>query len=433
MGIGDRIRKRRMEKGLTLKNVAGNMVTPAQISAVERGKCRPSQGLLKYLAERLECSVEEIALSDDEQCAISFDKIMEKSQNQFNQKNYNDAMKMIDSALEMLDFINDNQKGSYYFFKGECMYIQEKYNEAFEFYTKAVMYYSRYGDRNVVCNTYKKIGNSLYNTNKFDLALGYYISAWNYINEEVDEHIVASLFCDIAICYTTLKRKEDSKKYINMCIEYCETHECKRSEKILADVNLLKGLLDMHSTGDKVGERSFNDAFEKYINQKDYIGAGRVKNNIGLCLWKMGKKKEAVRAFKEAAEHQKIHNDTRIVYTYMNLSSLFMEMGDYDSAVKAIEEAEENALKQDKLELIIEVFIEKFECFIELEEYNKAEMVGFIALDFIQKLNSKKYEAELYMNFCEMYIKLGDGKTAIDYLLKINAIYKNFPALTTCL
>ncbi|MCX7905020.1 MAG: helix-turn-helix domain-containing protein, partial [Caloramator sp.] len=51
--IGEKIRKRRKELGYTLKEVAGDKVTIAQLSSIENGKSKPSRKLLEYLAERL--------------------------------------------------------------------------------------------------------------------------------------------------------------------------------------------------------------------------------------------------------------------------------------------------------------------------------------------------------------------------------------------
>jgi len=423
-GIGERIRKRRREKGLTLKDVAGDMVTPAQISAVERGKCRPSQNLLKYIAERLECDVEEIALSDEEQCVINFEKIKDKSQKLFNQKKYSDAVEIIDSASGMLDFINDNQKGFYYFIKGECTYIQENYNDSFEFYTKSVTYYSRYGDRNVVCDIYKKIGNCLYNTKKYDMALGYYINAWNYVNESVDEEIAASILYDISICNTTLERYEDGEEYMKKCKEYCETHEYNGKEKISAGIEMIKGIIDKESKKNKEGLKLFDDAFKKYFDEKNYIGMGRAKNNAGLCFCEMGEKEKAVKVFKEAIEYKIMCDDKTIGDTYINLSELYLEMGNLNEAIETIEKAEEYVLKQNDTDSIIEIFIKKFEYLLESKDYNRAEIVGLLALDFVQKSRNKDYEARIYIKFSEMYKKLGDEKMAMEYLFKTNAVLK---------
>ncbi|HCW72953.1 MAG TPA: transcriptional regulator, partial [Clostridiaceae bacterium] len=58
LSLGEKVKKRRKELNMTLKDVAGNRVTPGQISLVESSKSNPSMDLLDYLAETLDISVE---------------------------------------------------------------------------------------------------------------------------------------------------------------------------------------------------------------------------------------------------------------------------------------------------------------------------------------------------------------------------------------
>lgn len=55
--MGEKIRKRRKELGLTLKEVAGDFVTVAQLSAIENGKSKPSRKLLEFLAKQLNVDI----------------------------------------------------------------------------------------------------------------------------------------------------------------------------------------------------------------------------------------------------------------------------------------------------------------------------------------------------------------------------------------
>ena len=58
LSLGEKVKKRRKELNMTLKDVAGNRVTPGQISLVESSKSNPSMDLLDYLADTLDISVE---------------------------------------------------------------------------------------------------------------------------------------------------------------------------------------------------------------------------------------------------------------------------------------------------------------------------------------------------------------------------------------
>ena len=53
LSLGEKIKQRRKELDLTLKNLAGDRITAGQISLIESGKSNPSMDLLEYLAATL--------------------------------------------------------------------------------------------------------------------------------------------------------------------------------------------------------------------------------------------------------------------------------------------------------------------------------------------------------------------------------------------
>lgn len=62
---------------MTLKDLAGDRITPGQISLVESGKSNPSMDLLEYLASALNTSVEYLMETEEtqaEKICIYFEK-----------------------------------------------------------------------------------------------------------------------------------------------------------------------------------------------------------------------------------------------------------------------------------------------------------------------------------------------------------------------
>ena len=67
---------------VTLKDLAGDRITPGQISLVESGKSNPSMDLLEYLADRLETSIEYLLETEEHQAekiCIYYENIAEAS------------------------------------------------------------------------------------------------------------------------------------------------------------------------------------------------------------------------------------------------------------------------------------------------------------------------------------------------------------------
>ena len=67
LALGEKIKRRRKELNMTLKDLAGDRITPGQISLVESGRSNPSMDLLEYLAGELQTSVEYLMESEETQ------------------------------------------------------------------------------------------------------------------------------------------------------------------------------------------------------------------------------------------------------------------------------------------------------------------------------------------------------------------------------
>ena len=67
LSLGEKIKRRRKQLNMTLKDLAKDRITPGQISLVESGRSNPSMDLLEYLAENLNTTVEYLMESEESQ------------------------------------------------------------------------------------------------------------------------------------------------------------------------------------------------------------------------------------------------------------------------------------------------------------------------------------------------------------------------------
>lgn len=405
---------------LTLKELAGDKVTPAQISAVEKGKCRPSSGLLEYIAERLDEDVEYFTLTEEERCKKEFEKSKVICEQLYNEKKYAKAHNALKGMEDILPFLDDNQKGYYYYMNGNFSYESQEYNNAFDLYIKSLTCYLKTKDLNRIANLFILIGNCLYKTKKFDMALGYYLSAVKYIPEGIDCYISVRALYDAAICNLALKRYDNANDYIERCNKLVMENELQNRNKFISGIYLMNGIIKRESNRNIESIEDFRLAFKKYKQDNDFIGMGRAKNNEALSLWDIGEKGKAILCFKESIEYKDRGNDESLVDSYINLAERLKEINNVQSALEVIDAAEERVLNQESYYGIIEIFLKKFEYLIELKDYNRAEITAFLALDYIEKSGDKKAEYKLYIMLSEMNKNMGDEKTSMEYLIKAN-------------
>ena len=67
LSLGEKIKRRRKELNMTLKDLAKDRITPGQISLVESGRSNPSMDLLEYLSSSLNTTVEYLMESEESQ------------------------------------------------------------------------------------------------------------------------------------------------------------------------------------------------------------------------------------------------------------------------------------------------------------------------------------------------------------------------------
>jgi tetratricopeptide (TPR) repeat protein len=252
------------------------------------------------------------------------------------------------------------------------------------------------------------------------MALGYYLSAYGYIPIGIDYDIATRALYDTALCNLALKRFDHARDYIDKCHEYIKTNEWPLKNKLLPGIFMINGIIERELAQNKTSLEKFSIAFAEYKLENNLQGMGRAKNNEAQCLWDIGDREKSIEYFKEAIEYKTKSNDERLVDTYINLAECLKEMYGVQNALDIINSAEERILDQGSVYGLIEIFTKKFEYLWEMKDYDRAEIIAFLALDYIQKSGDRRAESKLYIMLSEMHKNMGDEKTSIEYLISAN-------------
>ncbi len=100
--LGQRIRKLRMERGLSLARVAGGDFSRAFLNQVELGKSQPSMRVLRVIAARLDAPVQ--YLLDGEQRFLDREVALEKGRLAVARRNPRQALADLEPALDSRDW-----------------------------------------------------------------------------------------------------------------------------------------------------------------------------------------------------------------------------------------------------------------------------------------------------------------------------------------
>lgn len=420
--LGEKVRLRRKQLGLTLKELAGDKVTAAQISAIEKGKCNPSQGLLIYISEMLKVEPEYFMLTEDERNRRKFETIKEESQEYYKKGDFKTARECMEKAKEMLPSLTDGQKGFYYGLIGNCMYESGDYKNAFVTYLKSITYNNKVKGIKEILDIYFRTGSCLAETGDLSAAMGFYKIVVSYGDKSENKNIMRRALHNMALCCTSMNRHEEAVHYIGQLEELVEGDDEKAVSVYNQGINMLKGIISCNKKNYEDGLKYFDEALNIYRSNNDAFGLGRALNNYGMCLVNLGRTQEAQDYFKRAIEYKRQIDDSSLVASYINVADIYEKQGEWGKALETIDSAEEYILAKDISQQAGVVLMMKFRCLFELGDYDKAEIFAFLALDCIQKTHNIKEEAKLYLLISKMYEKMGDEKNALTYLSKVSKL-----------
>ena len=126
LSLGQKIKKLRKEKNLTLKELAGNRITAAQISHIERDKSYPSQDLLEYFSEKLETPIDYFLESKEAQAKKIASSIILKSEVLFKTEKYQEAKRELSKILNLCTYYDISHECAKANFIYGLVYLVEK-------------------------------------------------------------------------------------------------------------------------------------------------------------------------------------------------------------------------------------------------------------------------------------------------------------------
>jgi len=100
--LGDRVRKLRMERGMSLAKVAGGDFSRAFLNQVELNKARPSVRVLRVIADRLQAPVD--YLLDGSKPSLDREIALEKARAELARGNLRRCLALIEPALDATEW-----------------------------------------------------------------------------------------------------------------------------------------------------------------------------------------------------------------------------------------------------------------------------------------------------------------------------------------
>ena len=381
LSLGEKIKKLRKEKNMTLKELAGDRITAAQISHIERDKSHTSSELLEYLAKQLDVSVDYLLETKEMQSKKLTDNLILQSEILIKCNNLEKAEEQLNEAIKICYKYNvlDNY-GTCNFLLADINFKNGKYSEAVMSYEKALHYFIRNNDKEKLYKCYLNIGKIYLIEELYKGAIFQFEFAEGILNEikieDVDTY--KDLYSKMAYCYIKLNNNEKSLYYINKMDE-----------------------IDIKN------------------NPDEELNAIMLKANNLLNMGEFEKSKEYFKKALEILDEEK--NKTELASIYLTISEIYKSIGnldkvlEYSQRVYDIKKSDEDEYMMKSLFKIIEVYISNY-------DYDMAKRYCKIALASSIKNKNRLNEYKILKYYSDMYKAQNENVIAIEYLHKCISI-----------
>ncbi|WP_125154753.1 helix-turn-helix domain-containing protein [Clostridium rectalis] len=415
LSLGEKIKRRRKELNMTLKDLAGDRITPGQISLVESGKSNPSMDLLEYLADSLNTSVEYLMESEETQA----EKICTYFENIAESYVFNNDLSLGEQYVEKALYYAEKysleyRKAKNLYLRGKIYMAKGEMALAQQFFLSANVIFIKNNKSEEIINTFMNLG-------KITLELKAYHSSCSYFqqgekvykdNDIGNDFLLGEIYYYMA--YTNFKL-ENTEKAINY--SFLAKEKFKQLNNKNEYANTLLMLAEQYNKkGDIDSAIKYSRKTLDLFNEiDDQLYVAEIENNLGKLFYEFENLEESFVHLNKARELRKTIKDSKIIETLVNICENYIKLKDIENSKKILEEVVEN-LEDGDHDALIQYYLLKYR--VEMLEGNlkEAENTLLLALNFVKNMDYLKEAAEISIMIGKFYIDNGKDQEAAQYL-----------------
>lgn len=412
LSTGEKIKRSRVYKGITLKELCGDKISISKMSCIENGKIKADEDAIKYIADKLQVDYSYLVQDVYDQiksnvkkiktCNYSFEKledIINYNLEYAFKHNFNDLALELTHILFKLYI--DNSKieniqlliSKYY-----DLHQQSKSDE------EVIMYY------NDMATFFMK-------TAEYHEAISYFsrIREMFDIDSKLDKvsYIYACFY--EGICYKNIKQVEKAYECLKRILEYIDLFNSDNDKgNFYHEFAILSILL-------------YKVESEKYLNlalnykKDDLKELSRFKGKNGEIYFEVDEPEKAIKSIRDAIEIYPRKDKKGCGEFLINSIETLYNNGQYEEAFKYTDEALDLAIDIDDITLIEKAYYFKGMIYQKKKDFIQAEMYMNLSTDFLFRSANNEERYKRYNELAELYYNLGELKESVKYFtLAIN-------------
>lgn len=421
--LGEKIKNKRKELNLTLKDLAGDRITPGQISLVESGKSKPSIDLLEYIAEKLNTEIDYFLESEEKQASRICEFYANIAESALNAQNALRAQEAIEKGMHYA------QKYNLGYFKGRLemalatlKYMNEEYEEAHQYCVSANSLFLKTEYIDDIVRSFILLGVITFKMGYTTTALNYFMQGDNILNEynHMDELLKARIFYYIALCHSRINNISQSIDYALIARDRLKVLDNKKEY-----AETLMVLSIAYSQENKIKEAlKYAKEAKKIFGELDNVHEiANIETNLGVIFARGDNMDESFTHLENAIKLKKDIKDGTLADTLLKLCDNYIQINELDKALEAVVDVM-NGLDDDQHNYRIKCYEYLYKIYSKMENNNKCEETLINAIRYLESMEYKKQLADFYVMLGKFYISISEKVLALSYIDKGINIYK---------
>ena len=415
LSLGEKIKRRRKQLNMTLKDLAKDRITPGQISLVESGRSNPSVDLLEYLADALNTTVEYLMESEESQAekiSLYYEQVGESC---ILQGDYEKGQRYIDNALYYCEKYNlEYRKAIIYFITAKSYMYKKDFPMAQKFFLSANVIFIKNNNYEQIIKTFLHLANIALELKAYHSASSYLKQAEKvYLdNKIVDDFLMGEIHYNMARTYYNIEELDLALKYSYLAK--------KRFEQIYNDEDYAKNLFclaeDFNKKGDLSNAIKYSkktlEVYKKIQYNKSIVN---IEHNLGKLFHELGDLEESLKHYEisknvSAQNHVGYINDILI-----DICKNYLKLKNTEECSKILKNIE-NSIEENDIDRKIECKLIKYTIFNIDDKLEQAENV-LIDTYILAKNSGRLAKAgELAMRVGKYFIDKKEEEEASYYL-----------------
>lgn len=428
LALGEKIKRKRKELDMTLKDLAGDRITPGQISLVESGRSNPSMDLLEYLAGALQTSVEYLMESEEtqaEKISIYYEQVAESY---ILSGDYITGEKYIENALYYVEKYNLEYR------KAKILYLRAQIYMAKDELTLAQQFFLSSNVIFIKNNNYEEIINTFLNLGKITLMLKAYHSANSYLRQAEKVYLDNSIGNDSLLgeIYYYMARSYFKTEDIGKAIDYSFLAKSK-FEQVHNREEYAKTLLLISEEYNKKGDltnaiKYSQKTLEVYKELDELNNISEIENNLGKLFYEFENIEESFKHYEISKDIRIRRKDYKIIDTLINICENYIKLKNISKCEEVLEEIA-SYIEEEDMEKLIDLNILWYRIYTIKEMTKEAEYILLDTYKLSRTSNLKKKSAQLAIMIGKFYIDNKRDFEAAKYLDEGVNIFKEIGIL----